>query len=172
MLFLLYNENRWVVFELFENKKIEMYKKLICFGEIKTQELYKLGVSKREINKLLENGILIRKKIGYYTIGSNKELIDFIISNLVNGVTIEDIFGNLEKSNMIYQEVSERIYKDMLSAISNKSYAEIEYYLDAVLVQKNIDKTKINILFYLFGMSNEEISDKLIQYIKSINCNN
>lgn len=153
-------------------------------GILRTSELNNLGLSSRQINKLLESGEIIRIKRGFYELSDSIYPEEVVISRLFPNSVIF-----LESALMIY-DYTDRIPAAWQIAVdrdSEKTQYQIEYpqinvfYMESKLLEVGIDiiqiegldvkvfnrdRTICDVLRYENKLEREVFSNAIQRYVK------
>lgn len=115
-------------------------------GILKTSQLNKIGITSRQINKLLEKNEIIRIKHGYYELANKTYPEEVIIGRLFSKAVI------FLESALMHYGYTDRIPSAWQIAVdrdSEKSQYEIDYpalevfYMEPKLLQLGLDEIKI-----------------------------
>ncbi len=97
-------------------------------GILKTSELSDLGLSSRQIKKLLDEEIIIKIKCGYYELSGTIPLDEIVIARLFPNAVI------FLESALMYYEYTDRIPAAWQIAV-NKNSEKSQYKMDNFLVE-------------------------------------
>ena len=115
-------------------------------GVLKTSELNNLGLSSRQIKKLIEDGFIVRIKIGFYELADDMSREEVIISRLFPDAVI------FLESALMYYGYTDRIPTAWQIAVNryskstkyNIDYPLIEpFYIEPKLLEVGVDKIHI-----------------------------
>ena len=153
-------------------------------GILKTSELSDLGLSSRQIKKLLDEEIIIKIKYGYYEVSGAIPLEEIVIARLFPNAVI------FLESALIHYEYTDRIPSAWQIAVnknSEKSQYKMDnfivepYYLEPKFIEVGVDKIQMkgitikiyerdrticDVLRYEKKIEKEVFSNAIQRYIK------
>lgn len=153
-------------------------------GILKTSELSDLGLSSRQIKKLLDEEIIIKIKYGYYEVSGAIPLEEIVIARLFPNAVI------FLESALIHYEYTDRIPSAWQIAVnknSEKSQYKMDnfivepYYLEPKFIEVGVDKIQLkgitikiyerdrticDVLRYEKKIEKEVFSNAIQRYIK------
>lgn len=133
-----------------DNEKIyELYDAMLNVETITTKEIKELGFTSNHITKMVEDGILVRVKRGYYTYGNAysvagyaKKLVDS--KRRSDAIKLFKIAFELDSTNLFVA------YQLFINSVKSKDYDNVLKYYD---VMYNADSANKKYLYYLYILS-------------------
>lgn len=150
-----------------EEKLNKIYESLIISSELTTDKLNEFGFNSKDINKLVEQGYLIKTKRGLYSFIDIDDLILYGKKMLA--------IGKREKANNIFKACVEldpnhidANFKLFVSSIENKDYELAFKCFDVLAKTTNVEYFKdYNLYLYMLNMVTE-IPQKYKFYVRNL----
>lgn len=133
-----------------DNEKLhKLYDAMLNIDAITTKEIKELGFSANDITKMVDEGILIRVKRGYYTFGNAYSVAGYA-KVLVDSKRRSDAIKFFKKAFELDNTNLFVAYQLFINSVKTKDYDNILKYYD---VMYNADSTNKKYLYYLYILS-------------------